>query len=220
MKGLRSNGQKLKDLVTFPLRAMTLFFEDRWGLSSLQTERYDYAARAVLGKTLDVGCGPHNTFVKEYLDGNGQGIDVFPYEGLSDEQIIADMTKMPFPDASFDTITFIANLNHIPEPVRDDELREAWRVLKPGGNLVATMGNPIAEVLVHKVVVLHDKLFGSGVDIDSERGMDPDEAYYLTTREIRSRLRAAGFQAISKKHFWTQWGLNHMFVAWKPRTSR
>ncbi len=70
--------QKLKDFVSFPVRAVTLFHDDRWGLSSLATERFDYVRREVQGYCLDVGCGRHNRFVTEHLGGNGVGIDVFP----------------------------------------------------------------------------------------------------------------------------------------------
>ena len=41
--------QKLKDFATFPLRALTLFERDQWGLSCLATERFDYVAGEVHG---------------------------------------------------------------------------------------------------------------------------------------------------------------------------
>src|SRR3989344_2419293 len=56
----RSSWQKVKDTLTFPVRAFTLFEKDRWTLSSLATERFDYVAREVRGKCLDIGCGKHN----------------------------------------------------------------------------------------------------------------------------------------------------------------
>ncbi len=80
---LRSPIQKAKDFITFPLRAVTLFVNDKWSLSSLKSERFDYVSREVKGYCLDVGCGRGNRFVKEYLKGNGLGIDVFEYEGNS-----------------------------------------------------------------------------------------------------------------------------------------
>jgi SAM-dependent methyltransferase len=212
----RSSLQLAKDFVTFPVRAMTLFHEDRVGLSCLATERFDYVQREVRGTCLDIGCGYHNRFINQFLDGNGTGIDVFPYEGLVPEQIVEDMTHLPFEDGSYDTVTFIANINHVPEPARDAELAEAFRVLRPSGRIVVTMGNPIAEVLVHKVVWLSDKLLGTKNDMDTERGMEEDEEYFLTDREIRGRLTNAGFRDIKKKYFKTQWGLNHLFVATKP----
>ena len=212
----RNEAQRIKDFVTFPVRAVLPFPKgDRWGLSSRESERFDYAAREVIGYCLDVGCGKNNRFVTEYLGGYGKGIDVYPYEGLTEENIVEDITRFPFDDASFDSVTFIANINHIPEPLRDAELTEAYRCLKPGGNTIVTMGHPIAELLVHQVVWLHDKLLGAGHDMDSERGMEEDESYYLTDTEIVERMARAGFRNIRKKHFFTQWGLNHLFVGWK-----
>ncbi|MEW5870293.1 MAG: methyltransferase domain-containing protein [Chloroflexota bacterium] len=215
----RSTSQKTKDFLTFPLRALTLFHRDRWGLSSLASERFDYVAAQVTGYCLDVGCGRDNRFVVEYLHGNGKGIDVYPYEGLSAENLVEDITHFPFPEAAFDSVTFIANINHVPRPQRDLELAEAYRVLKPGGNIIVTMGNPLAEVLVHKVVWLYDTLFKTHYDMDNERGMHAGEEYYLTDAEITTRLARAGFQRLTKHHFTTQWNLNHLFVGWKKEAS-
>jgi SAM-dependent methyltransferase len=211
----RSRLRKLVDFVTFPLRALTVFHSDKWGLSSLTSERFDYAAREVIGRCLDVGCGYHNRFVTRWLGGNGKGVDVFRYEGLSDENIVEDIRRFPFPDASFDTVTFIANLNHVPRSDRDVELSEAYRCLRHGGNIIVTMGNPVAEVAVHRVVALYDLLLGTKVDMDGERGMGQEEEYYLKDTEIIQRLGRAGFSRLKKKYFITQWGLNHLWVGWK-----
>jgi len=204
------------DFLFFPLRAAALIERPRWGLSSLACERFFYAARYVRGYCLDVGCGKHNRFIAEFLGGNGKGIDVFPYEGLTEEHIVEDISHFPFENETFETVTFIANINHIPEPFRDIELSEAWRCLKPGGNVIVTMGNPLAEIMAHKLVAFYDRFFGTRLDMDNQRGMDEQEAYYLTDREIASRLTRAGFVDIGKHYFVTQWCLNHLFVAGKP----
>jgi len=214
---MRTVVQKFKDFISFPLRAITLHDRDRWGLTSLSSERFDYVAREVIGYCLDVGCGKNNRFINEFCGGRGKGIDVYSYEGLLDENIVSDMSRFPFRDASFDSVTFIANLNHVPRSLRDIELKEAFRCLRPGGNIIITMGNPLAEILVHKVVHWHDKLFGTNYDMDAERGMDTEEEYYLKDSEIIERLSLAGFDNISKKYFFTQWGLNHLFAAWRPK---
>jgi SAM-dependent methyltransferase len=211
----RSNWQRIKDFSFFPLRAVTLFEKNRWGLTSLLHERLEYAAQEVQGHCLDVGCGKHNLFVEQFLGGHGRGIDVFRYDGLSEDHIVQDIAHFPFPDASFDSVTFIANLNHVPEPLRDVELAETYRCLKPGGNVIVTMGNPLAELLVHQVLWLHDRVFGTDYDLDGIRGMEDDEHYYVTDREIRTRLGRAGFRDLRKRFFPTQWGLNHLFVGWK-----
>jgi hypothetical protein len=77
------------------------------------------------------------------------------------------------------------------------------------------MGNPLAEILAHKVISLHDRIFGTKYDIDAERGMSEEEQYYVKDYEIIERLKRVGFEDIKKKYFWTQWGLNHLFVGWK-----
>jgi SAM-dependent methyltransferase len=211
----RRNARKIKDFFSFPLRAFTLFHNDRWGFSSLASERFDYVAAEVMGYCLDVGCGFNNRFVKEYLRGNGRGIDVFPYEGLTAENIVPNLSHFPFASETFESVTFIANINHAPESQRDAELLEAWRVLKPGGNIILTMGLPIVEVIIHRVVWFYDHLLGFRVDMDSERGMGGEEAYFLTDSEIRERLIRTGFKRVIRKHFLTQWGLNSLYVGWK-----
>lgn len=211
----RSFWQKLKDFLTFPLRAVAVFYEDRWGLSALSSERYYYVSREVTGYCLDVGCGPDNRFISEFLDGRGAGVDVFKYPGLKDEQIVSNILHFPFPEQSFSTITFIANFNHIPKHNRLPELDEALRCLKKNGNIIITMGNPIAEVLAHSAIWLYDKIFKTRHDVDTVRGMEQEESYYVTDSEIINSLRQIGFVEIKKKYFFTQWGLNHLFVGWK-----
>ena len=212
----RSPARKLLDLVTFPARALLLPESDLGPLSSLASERYDYVSHEVNGRCLDVGCGRFNRFIRDFRDGNGAGIDVHPYEGLTEENLVSDISRFPFDDRTFDTVTFIANLNHVPRSLRDVELEEAHRCLRRGGLIVVTMGNPVAEILAHVVVAAHDRLLGTRHDVDAERGMHEEEAYYLLDSEIVERLDRAGFVGIRKKRFWTQWGLNHLLAAVKP----
>lgn len=212
----RSALGRLVDAVTFPLRALTLFDEDHFGLSSLRSERFDYVADQSVGWTLDFGCGPGNRFVSEFLGQRGVGIDVFPYQGLTSEQIVEDPTSLPFHDGEFDTVCLIACINHIPRSKRPAEIGEAWRVTRPGGVIIVTMGNPVAEVLVHKLVAVYDRVFHTHHDVDGERGMEQDEEYYLRDNEIRSLLVGAGYDVIRRRRFWTQWGLNHLLVGRKP----
>ncbi|MEO5905087.1 MAG: methyltransferase domain-containing protein [Saprospiraceae bacterium] len=185
------------------------------GLSSLRSERFDYVSREVDGYCLDVGCGKHNLFITNYYNGHGTGIDVFQYEGLKEDNIIKDATHFPFEDNVYNTVTLIANINHIPIGIRDIELAEIYRCTVPGGKIVVTMGHPLAEILVHKLVFLYDTLFGTNVDMDTERGMQEGESYFLTDKAIKGHLLKAQYQNIRKKYFLTQWGLNHLFVGYK-----
>lgn len=212
---MRKNSQKLIDFISFPFRAITLFEKNRFGLSSLQTERYDYVAKEVNGNCLDVGCGRNNRFIKEFVNNNGIGIDVFKYEGLKNKNIMKDMTILPFKSETFKTVTLIANINHIPRSIRDKELKEIYRVITKNGKVIVTMGNPIIEILVHKLVWIYDKFFKTNVDVDSERGMKKDEEYFLRDNQIIKLLLKSKFKNIRKKYFTTQWGLNHLFIGYK-----
>ena len=93
-------------------------------------------------------------------------------------------------------MAFIANINHIPESNREKELRES---LKTGGNIIITMGVPRAEVLVHYVVSLYDKVFGTSHDMDRERGMGEEEAFFFFYYFFFYCLRKANFIDIKKK---------------------
>ncbi len=53
----------------------------------------------------------------------------------------ADARDLPFPDASFDYVLCVDVLPHIPQP--SDAIREAHRVLRPGGSLIVDVTNSI-----------------------------------------------------------------------------
>ena len=213
-----STAQRTLDFLTFPVRAVMPFRVgelNKFGLSSRAADRFDAAAREVAGYTLDVGCGPNDLFVREYLGGHGFGIDVHPFEGLNKEQIIDDPTCLPFEDSSFDSVTLIATVHHIPRSRRDAELAEIARILRPGGNLIVTKTIPLANVLVHGVTRLHARLLGKQYDMDLLREMHEEEEHYVSEAELLDRMQRAGFEGITKKRLLVQWGLNRLFVGWK-----
>lgn len=215
---MRSNYNRLLDTATFPVRAFLAFGRTEFrlfGLSSFSDERYDYVAKEVVGYCLDIGCG-NNRFIKENLKDNGIGIDFYKHEGLSDNEVVTDPTHLPFESLSFDSVTFIANINHVPKQVRDQELGEAYRCLKSGGNIIITNGNPIAEIIVHNMGFLYEDLCRLLKGKENNCGYsEKDDELFLSDNEIIQRLEKIGFVNISKKYFLTQWGLNHLILAWK-----
>jgi len=133
----RSLSRHVWDLVGLPFRFVLWpdAWNRRWGWSSLEEERLRAVVPNIEGRLLDVGAGT-NTLVRLYGQ-DSVGVDVYDFGGGA--TIVADTRSLPFEAGEFDTVSFIACLNHI--PYRLDALRESYRLLRPGGRLVATMIN-------------------------------------------------------------------------------
>ena len=167
----------------------------RFGWTTLEDERLAAVLPHLRGRLLDVGAG-HNTLVNRY--GNGVGVDVHDWGG--GVQVIEDAARLPFPDSSFDTVAFVACLNHIPN--RAEALREARRLVKPDGSLVVTMIDPILGGLGHVI-------WWYGED-RHRGGMLPGEVGGLWTSEIRRLCEEAGFRLVRHRRF--VYGLNNLYV--------
>jgi 2-polyprenyl-3-methyl-5-hydroxy-6-metoxy-1,4-benzoquinol methylase len=93
------------------------------------------------GKLLDVGCAA-GFFVKAACDAGWDAVGVEPCQWLVDygssqlgvKIVAAPLDRANFPDDYFDVVTIWDVLEHVPDPV--GELREVFRVLRPGGLLM------------------------------------------------------------------------------------
>ena len=207
-----SLSQKIWNFICFPYRAFILDpNQSTKHLLCLRDERMDYVSKYIKGKVLDLGCGPGNMFIKFFAP-DGLGVDFFQYEGLTPDQIIENPRKFSFADASFDTIALIANINHIPTSVFEDEFKEISRITKLGGRLVITRIGYIPSLLTHNVVKIQSKLSGHIHDMDSERGCEHDERYTVSVKEITDICLRNGFRFVECKSFWTEWWLNGLLV--------
>ncbi|MGK4007180.1 class I SAM-dependent methyltransferase [Sorangium sp. So ce1036] len=93
------------------------------------------------GRLLDVGCGdkpyerlfrPH---VREYLGVEHQAtFDATAAVSRGKADVLYDGERLPFPDASFDTVLSVQVLEHTPEP--GALVAEMARVLRPDGLLI------------------------------------------------------------------------------------
>lgn len=195
------NWQRMKDRLAFPLLAfISPERAYRLGLTPLDDERILICLRYAQGRLLDVGCGS-NQFVRRY--GNGVGVDVYPWSGID---LLCDTAQLPFPDAIFDTVTMVASLNHISELKRSFVLAQVHRVLRPDGQLLVTMLDPIIGLITHRL--------REGVDPDQlERGIHHDENLGLWSSDVRGLLEEAGFQVDWRQRF--VYGLNNLYRAIK-----
>ncbi|MEM7582222.1 MAG: methyltransferase domain-containing protein [Acidobacteriota bacterium] len=161
--------------------------KDRLGKALMRT-RIKTVLPHIQGRLLDVGCGT-NELVRAY-GGPGTGVDVFPWEGV--DLVVEDSAELPFEDGSFDTVTVIAALNHIPE--RDRLLRELHRLLSAQGRLVVTMIPPTISRVWH--------FLRSPWDVDqNERGMVEGEVYGISAGAMDAMLAAAGFERVHASRF-------------------
>lgn len=150
----------------------------------------------VVGRLLDVGCGS-NKLVRHYA--NGIGVDVHPWPGP--DVIVRDTARLAWDTGSFDTITIVAALNHIPN--RADVLRECRRMLRPGGRIVITMLTPRTSRVWHWV--------RKPWDADQrDRGMQPGEVFGFTAKQLVYLFQTAGFALQSTHPFML--GLNRVYV--------
>jgi len=61
------------------------------------------------------------------------------YQGSNVEVVIGDATELSYPDASFDSVGSFTMLHHVPTAALQNKiLAEAFRVLRPGGVLIAS----------------------------------------------------------------------------------
>lgn len=188
------------DALGIPFRL--LFFKQEWlqafGWTTLEEDRIRAVLPHISGRLLDVGAGKNN-LVRRF--GVGIGVDVIDWGG--GVQVVKNTAQLPFADASFDTITFVASLNHI--PYRQECLREARRLIRPDGRLILTMINPIFGAIGHALWWYSE---------DKQRGgMANGEVGGLWSRDVIRLCEDANFRLLFHRRF-LYW-MNHLYV-FKP----
>lgn len=180
--------QKNWDFIGLPFRL--LLFDQKWlpafSWTTLEQERINALFPHVKGRLLDIGAG-NNELIHQY--GNGIGVDVFDWG--SGALIVKNAAALPFKDNSFDTISFLACLNHITN--REQVLEEAKRLLRPKGRILITMINPILGGIGHPLWWYSE---------DRKRGgMQEGELSGMWSSQIISILESKGFSLVDKTKF-------------------
>ncbi len=149
------------------------------------------------GVLLDLGAGAG---IVEQMDFRGQGVRVCGVDldprvvdnPMLDEGRVADAGRIPYPDATFDTVFCDNVLEHLEAPAT--VFGEVWRVLKPGGAFLFKTPNKthymptIARLTPHTFHQAYNRLRG-------REAVDTFPTHYRanTKRDVERLAAEAGF---------------------------
>ena len=126
------------------------------------------------------------------------GAGIIIWRGHIRENVVERTDKLPFEEKSFDTITFLACLNHI--PYRVSALKEAVRILKRNGQVIITMIGPFVGKISHMF---------NGKD-ETMRGLKKGETLGLSYQELKNIFNEAGLGLIKIKKIFS--GINKIYI--------
>jgi SAM-dependent methyltransferase len=156
-------------------------------------------------RVCDLGCGLESAFL-DYAGekiSHGVGVDDQVEDGMRGrwQRVRGDIgAPLPLESGQFDHVAMLAVLEHLRQP--ETVLREAHRILAPGGSLIMTwpssMVDPILKVL-HGLRLVSDEM-----ESDEHQRRIPVEA-------LQSLLQRIGFHQFIHRRF--EFGLNNLMVA-------
>ena len=178
-------------------------------MNRVDTMLRDWRIRHVLpwiptgGRVLDVGCFDARLF-RRLGPRLGYGVGMDPAIQRPDRFDRYQLLPGEFPDArptgeTFDAITFLAVLEHVPTGEIDAWTDACRSLLAPNGLVVATVPSPRST----RSSTSRSRLrLMDGMEAGQHHGFEPTD--------ILAAFRRAGFDIVAKQRF--QLGLNNLFV--------
>ena len=169
----------------------------------------------VRGTVLDVGCGPDGPTIPHYfpvyrLPARLEGVDPMPgaeANPWADRAWRAEFDHAPIPAGRYDALVAVNVVEHVVNPATF--LRQAFRVLKPGGRIYAVTPNGVHPFAPSVRLVQALGLKGWMVK-DRGSGFNAYPAYYRlnSRRSVTRHGTRAGFAAARFVHLPnTQWAM-------------
>ena len=162
------------------------------------------------GRILDIGCGSFPYFLSHTYFKEKYAIEKFP-AGKQDLDIhwrvldLNEAPKIPYEGSNFDVITMLAVVEHLNPDSLVSLLRDAYRVLRPGGLLVMTTPASWSDRLLHWM---------ARFNLVSKEEID-EHVYPYTLPLLGWYLGAAGFEMNKLKFGYFELMLNMWSTAKK-----
>ena len=156
-------------------------------------------------RVCDLGCGLEAAFL-DYAASrivSGIGIDDQVRNGAGGrfQRLRANICgPLPLEAGQFDHVVMLAVLEHLPQP--EPMLREAHRILAPGGSLILTWPAAMVDPILAMLRRVH--LVSSEMESDQHQKRIPVPV-------LQDMLERIGFKAFHHRRF--EFGLNNLMVA-------
>jgi SAM-dependent methyltransferase len=157
-------------------------------------------------RVCDLGCGLNAAFLDFAAEriAHGVGVDDQLRDGAGRwQRVHADIRQpLPLETGQFDNVVMLAVLEHLPDP--EPVLREAHRILVPGGSLILTWPSALVDPILK---VLH------GLRMVSDEMESDEHQKRIPVGTLQQMLHRIGFNEFI--HYTFELGLNNLIVATK-----